>query len=113
MPIEIISKILDYLDMSRFQTHLQLQLISKRWYLTSIDSEQKVWHSFLFNLHDVHLPQLLDSDRFELLKSAKFYVGGYFIAEENWISQARRLKEYRAEMKNYEDISAQISKHNK
>jgi hypothetical protein len=73
VPFELIMNILGFLD-NNIKTNLQLQLISKRWYLTAIDSNQAVWQSFFFRVHH-HLPEQLNSDRFLQLKRARFFIG--------------------------------------
>jgi hypothetical protein len=92
IPLDLIPKILGFLDMSSFQSHLQLQLISKRWFLTSTDPIQEIWHSFLFKFQDEQVSKPLDLDRFKEVKNIKFFVAGDISVDDN--------------------ISSRISKHN-
>lgn len=73
IPYHLILRMLEFLDNS-LNTNLQLQLMSKRWYLTATDSMQDVWHSLLFRVHK-HLPEQLLSEKFGRLKNAKFFIG--------------------------------------
>jgi hypothetical protein len=73
VPFDLIMNILGFLDNS-IKTNLQLQLVSKRWYLTAIDSNQEIWQSFCFKAHH-HLPKQLAFERFSQLKRARFFLG--------------------------------------